>query len=231
MPKPGRVFRADARTAHGALKSHDLALIAKRLTSGGAVLVPSDTCYSLAMIPHNEHTRARVNTILNRPPQWPVSLAFPGIRAVRDVAALSVRALHLLETFTPGPLTLVCPVTTRFAEQGFATRAVGSTDLTVGVRIPDSHVERDIAGCTSFPVTSTALRTADGEVVRSFDDAVAMLTATGLPEWDAVEGDGGFRSRHSTVVRLTGSGLELLREGDLPFADLRAALDEMPQDY
>lgn len=234
MSEPGRVFRTSTRTAGGALTSHDLALIAKRLTSGGAVLVPSDTCYALAMVPHDEHTRELVNAVLDRPREWPVSLAFPRIRDARDYADLSVRARHLLETFTPGPLTVVCPVTTRFAERGFATRAVGSTDFTVGVRIPDSAVERDVAGCTPFPVTTTAVRSGDGEVVRSFEQAVALLTAStrgsDLPGWYAVEGDGGFRARQSTVVRLRGSDLELVRAGDIPFDTLHSALDDLPVD-
>jgi L-threonylcarbamoyladenylate synthase len=230
LGEPERVFPIGDRTAGGALTSRELALVANKLLRRGFVLLPSDTGYSVAVIPHDADTRRFVNTLLGRPAGWPVSLAFSGMRSVRDYARLELGALHLLEAFTPGPITVVCPVSAEPGRQRFAAQALGAPDLTIGVRIPDSAVERDVAACTPYPITTAAVRDPAGAIVQSFAEAVEILDSASLERtgWYAIEGTDRFRSKHSTVVRVSGPTVELLRSGDIPFADIERISRELP---
>ncbi len=232
MGDPERVFPIGGRTAGGALTSRDLALAANKLLRRGFVLLPSDTGYSVAVIPHDADTRRFINTLLRRPVDWPVSLAFSGMRSVRDYARLELGALHLLEAFTPGPITVICPVSAEPGRQRFAAQALGAPDLTIGVRIPDSSVERDVAACTPYPITTAAVRDAAGAIVQSFSQAVEILdtASDGLEHagWYAIEGTDRFRSKHSTVVRVSGPAVELLRQGDIPFTDIKRISQDLP---
>ncbi|MEW2475479.1 Sua5/YciO/YrdC/YwlC family protein [Micromonospora gifhornensis] len=234
MSGPDHIFSVAERTRSGTLTTRALSLIAARLAKRGFVLLPSDTCYAIALVPHDEDSRTFINRILRRPPDTAVSLAFSGLRHVREYLDLNVTALQILEQFTPGPVTVVCPAGKRARD--FAAKSAGSTDLTLAVRIPDSTIERDVANCAGWPVTTTAVRDANGNPVQSFEEALELITETstelGNPGWYAIEGNGDFRSTHSTVVRVREvSNISLIREGDVPFEAIREAAKWLPASY
>jgi L-threonylcarbamoyladenylate synthase len=227
MPKPVHVVSLEDRTRTGSLRSRDISLIRAALLRGGFVLLPSDTCYSLAMIPQDKGRRDIINGILDRPENWPMSIAFPSINVARRFVKLSLVAMQLLEVFTPGPITVICdadsdPDTLRFVR-----------DDTIGVRIPESPIEREIAGCTDYPVTTVAVRDREGIPVRNFDRALDQVDIgthfVAAPGWYAIQGDDdSFFSDHSTVVRVAGAEVSTMREGDIPYEQIIAASKSLP---
>ncbi|WP_431883869.1 L-threonylcarbamoyladenylate synthase [Micromonospora gifhornensis] len=231
MSGPDHVFRASDLTPGGSLTTRALSLIVTRLNQGGFVLLPSDTCYSIALVPHNEDSWKFINSLLRRPVDRPVSVAFSGLDQVRGYLELNATALHLVERFTPGPITLVCPANQRAHK--FAAKSTASPDRTLGFRIPDSKIERDVASHARWPITTTAVRDKRDEPVQSFDEALKIVTAAaaavGSPRWHAVEGRDSFYSKHSTVVRVDHSGeVGLIREGDIPFETIRQSTHWLP---
>ena len=188
---------------------------------GGFVLLPSDTCYSLTTIARDENARAKVNYVLGRGND-PVSIAFSGYRHVREWVQMDESIAALLEQFTPGPITIVCKARDEVSDE-FLEGVIGSPDRTIGVRIPDSRIERDIAACTEYLLMTVAVRDPDtDEAIQDFEKACEIVKMGGIADfkklgWDAIEGN-QFYSSHSTVVRMGGvNGVQLLREGDIPF--------------
>jgi L-threonylcarbamoyladenylate synthase len=125
--------------------------------------------------------------------------------------------------YLPGALTLVLPASDRLPA------AVNPTDpTTVGVRVPNHPIARHILAQTAplattsvnrsgepplqtmpeinaqFPDVLTLLPAAAEAVSTSFSQAVHQITAVGVP---------------STVVRWTGSGWQILRQGAVEFKD------------
>jgi L-threonylcarbamoyladenylate synthase len=136
----------------------------------------------------------------------------------------------LLEKFTPGPITIVCHANSKLPIE-FTTKTIGARDRTIGVRIPDSIVERDVASCTNYVNTTVAVRyPKDGTIVQNFEQAIEIISnrieLLGNTPWAAIEG-GNFCCNHSTVVQVTDDveKIKLIREGDIPFDVIKDASD------
>jgi L-threonylcarbamoyladenylate synthase len=232
MSAPDYVIKATDRTPRGALSTHNVQLLHGKLMRRGFVLLPSDTCYSLAAIACDDSAHENINTILHRK-KAPISLAFPSYLEVQRYAQVDPVTAILLECFTPGPITVVCRAREGIPPR-FLTRTIASDRSTIGVRIPDSIVERDVAACTPYPITSVAVRDPkSGAEIRDFSQALTVVAAGidrfGGAGWGAVEGEIAYGS-HSTVVEV-GSGSErvkLLRQGHIPFDSILAVSGQMP---
>ena len=226
------LVRADELTTGGALPGEPLQTIQDLLRrEQGFALVPSDTCYSLAAIPTGFTLSQQINSILGRKDES-ISLAFDGIRRVREWVKLNVWAVRLLDHLTPGPLTVVCPIRddidTRIADDVLAVR-----DRTLGVRIPASRIESQLVDACRSPVTTVAIRTRDAQPVTDFAQATEIVLA-GLesierpPPIAIVEGRQVFERCHSTVVRvpgrLHGERYDILRPGSISEGQIQGAL-------
>ena len=226
MSSPLFTIGKDERDPQGSLLADDRQRVTEVLLSHGLVLLPSDTAYSVAAIPFSKETRESINTLLKRQ-DMPVSLAFSTMPSARPWIASNPIVTRLLEEFCPGPVTVVCKAAPHGIPAEFFGKTIASRNRTIGVRIPDSVVERDIAAATPYPVTTVAVRDlATDDVIASFENALDIIESRiGLidcPEWCAIEGDIRY-GQHSTVVEVTGDGtrLRLIREGDIPFTRIR----------
>lgn len=231
MTNPLLIISKDERTTGGSLSVRHLAVVARVLNGYGYVLLPSDTAYSLAALAVDPELQKRLNKILNRP-KWPISLSFPSARVVREWTLPSMVVDHLMEQFCPGPITIVCEARPHLPTR-FFDATIASGNGTIGVRIPDSIVERDVAGSTSYPITTAAVRErGDGPAVTDFARAVEIVSA-GMASlrdatWCAIEG-GSMYDKHSTVVRVTRSGwLERIRVGFIPYDEIERSIAALP---
>jgi L-threonylcarbamoyladenylate synthase len=234
MSEPFLTIRADDRTPGGSLSIRHLDSISGNLNDLGYVLLPSDTAYSLAALAIDTQMQVRINKILNRP-DWPVSLAFQSASAVRSWISPSFVVDHLLEAFCPGPITVVCEARPQIPGK-FFNETINSQNRTIGVRIPDSVVEREVAGCANYPVATAAVRDpATGQAVTNFERAVEIVSGgmDAIPDaaWCAIAGPMIY-SAHSTVVQVLKSGrLKLIREGFIPFADIERSVRQLPATF
>lgn len=231
MSEPNFIVSLSERTLSGSLFTTNIQEIKKVLRGQGMILLPSDTCYSLAALATSRDTYKTINAVLNRN-DIPISLAFPHLTSVQDYVDLHLKSATLLETFTPGAITVVCKGKSKFPK-AMIEDIVRSKDGTFGIRIPDSIVEREVAACANFPVTTVAIRDEKGEIVQDFTTAlkIVMEGAKNVPGfvWAAIEGSRFFH-RNSTVVRVddaTGQ-IDLLRAGEIPFDTILEASTKIP---
>ncbi|OGU33915.1 MAG: hypothetical protein A2068_09680 [Ignavibacteria bacterium GWB2_35_6b] len=205
------------RTLGNGLSTFHLQQIRSILLDRGMVLLPSDTCYALAAIPGDKEVYKLINKILNRG-KLPMSLAFPNFERVQYYVKVNVIVANLIEVFTPGPITVVCKPLSENVREKKVKDVINSTDGTIGVRISDSHIEREVAGCSFFPITTAAVRDENGNVVQDFNKAIEIVTngtqKNKFTNWAVIEGN-NFLSQHSTVVRVDYSSNEviILRKG------------------
>lgn len=225
-------FRASDLTKSGSLKTRDLQLVSYFLLHHSYILLPSDTGYSIAALANSRAVYDRVNKLLRRDSE-PISLAFNNFRRVEEYIEMDMVAAHLLEKFTPGPLTLVCKANSQL-EDDVSRKTLGSDKKTIGVRLPDSMIEREVSACTIYPITTAAVREpVSKQIVTDFDQAIEIIT-NNTKDMDnvgviAIEGD-SFYSKHSTVVEVS-KGTErisLIREGDIPFDDIKNSVETIP---
>lgn len=166
-----------------------------------------------------------------------MSLAFASYLEVQRYVHLELLAQSILETFTPGPVTVVCAAhlsdnsPDMTIPDAFFAGIVGSDDRTIGVRIPDSLVERDIASAGGYPITSVAIRDMDGRPVRDFDEALGIVSdgviRLGGAGWVAIQGD-HFEHDLSTVVAVERGKARQIRAGAISFEKIVALQDTIP---
>jgi L-threonylcarbamoyladenylate synthase len=236
VSEPSFVITRDDRDADGKLQSAHLAELRRVLAAGGIVLLPSDTAYSVATWLRTERTRRQVNELLGRENDEPLSLAFPSTAVVKRWTTRNAAADELLERFTPGPITVV-RTASRLVPVAFTRELCGSLNHTLGVRIPNSAEERDVAGLGSSVITTTPVRDlqAPGKpAVKSFAAAITSIrdriaALDGAP-WCAVEGEVRY-SAISTVVEVLGRGRNywVKREGAIHRDEIRACIERSPQ--
>jgi L-threonylcarbamoyladenylate synthase len=187
---------------------------AEALRAGLVVGVPTDTVYGLAVDPRVRGAAARLFAAKGRPETvaLPVLVAAAG-DAEELSGGLPPPAARLAAAYWPGPLTIVL------------RRAAASTDLelggdpaTVGVRCPGHLLVLELLGLTGPLAVTSANRHGDPPLT----EAAGVVCAFGAAIAGVLDG-GRCDGTPSTVVRVAGDGIELLRAGAIDFADLVVA--------
>jgi tRNA threonylcarbamoyl adenosine modification protein (Sua5/YciO/YrdC/YwlC family) len=188
---------------------------AQAVRDGNLVVLPTDTVYGIGARPDRKKATARLFAIK----RWPRDLTLPILVSGPDdasrVAILDDRARALAEKFWPGGLTLVLP------RAEMARRwDLGEASDTVGVRMPDHGVARALLRTTG-PLAVTSANISGGPTpsdcpgVRAiFGQEVAVYLCVGP-----------LSGLASTVVDLSGSEVQVLREGAIPPSDVHAAVE------
>ena len=183
------------------------------LAQGMPIGIPTDTVYGLAVDPFRPGATDRIFAAKRRPRDVSLPLLVSGVEQALSVStAVPRRARELMARYWPGPLTIVIP-----ARPGLAAD-LGDDDVTVGVRAPDHPVALALCAAVGPLATTSANRhgeppmTTAAEVDAAFGDALGVVL------------DGGVcAGSPSKVVDCTGEELKLLREGRIPWAELRGA--------
>lgn len=183
------------------------------IANGGVVAFPTETYYGLAVDPFNEVALDRLFEIKRRPEKKPV-LVLIAERSQLSLLTGETPPLfaQLVDRFWPGPLTLVFD-----ALPGLSSKLCGGM-ATVGVRISSHPVARLLTARAGRPITATSANISGigpavnaAEVREQFGDLVDLVLDGG-----ATPGEGG-----STVVGIENGMLRLIREGVIPFVEVR----------
>ncbi len=179
---------------------------ASLLKAGRLVAFPTETVYGLGARWDDEGAVARLRRVKDRPEGKPFAALIASPEDASRYARLGPGAAALAERFWPGPLTLVLP---------------GGSGGEVGLRCPDCRVTRRLVALTGCPVAAPSANPGGEppalsaeEVLRAFQGRIAAV----------VDGGPAALGRASTVIRLRGDEVEILREGALPPSDVRAVV-------
>lgn len=168
------------------------------LRRGEAIVIPTDTVYGVACLPA---FTARLFEVKGRPTDVALPVLVADRPQAETVATFSPRAAELADRHWPGGLTLVLP-----RAAGFDADLGGTDTATVGVRVPDHDVPRELARRVGPLVTTSANRHGRPTPATAADAAAELGVAVWL--------DGGvLGGAPSTVVRVLGESVEILRQG------------------
>lgn len=192
--------------------TRDPAVAAACLVAGGLVALPTETVYGLGGNALDPRAVARIFEAKQRPFFDPLIVHLADRSWLQRVAQnVSPLALRLAEKFWPGPLTLVLPRTSAVPD------LVTSGLDTVGVRVPDHPLTREVLRLADCPIAAPSANpfgrlspTTAQHVAEQLGDRIDLILDGG-PCRVGVE---------STIVRVEGDSLILLRPGGLPIEDL-----------
>jgi len=193
---------------------------AAALSAGRLVVVPTETVYGLAADPMAAGATDRVFAAKRRPRELTLPILVADVEQARGVAALDSRAEALAAAFWPGALTIV--TRRRGASSSWD---LGAQRGSIGVRLPDHPVALSLLR-RSGPLAVTSANVSgeptaldcDG-VLRDIGDHVAIALC-----WGPIP-----RGRSSTVVDVTGTEVQVLREGEISSAAIRAVAEGAPE--
>jgi len=182
------------------------------LKRGGAVVLPTDTLYGLAVDILNPAAVQRVFAIKGRSSDLALPILVDDWAGVEMVAShRSNLAQQLAESYWPGPLTLVLPKRT-----GISDLVTGGRE-TVAVRSPDHWVPRRLIEQLGRPLTGTSANISGSPDPNSLAEVRASLGS--LVDYIISCGPSPMGTS-STIVDVTGDSPKLIREGAIPFQEI-----------
>ena len=180
--------------------------LARALSAGELIILPTETVYGLAADAGNAAAVARLYEAKGRPRFNPLISHVGDLDAALRIANLDERARALADAFWPGPLTLVGPYRT---SGGVCDLARAGLD-TVAVRVPAHHRARAVLKAFGGPVVAPSANRSGRPSPTTFADAIAE---TGAFAADALDGGPCPVGLESTVVALLDGPPRLLRPG------------------
>jgi L-threonylcarbamoyladenylate synthase len=179
--------------------------IVNALRRGAVVGIPTDTVYGIAADPHNADAVGRLFSIKARSENKAVGLLVADLASALEVVELPGYALEWARSFWPGPLNLV-GIARLELPAGVGDHALGS----VGVRVPDHPITKQILGAFGPLAVTSANRSGEQETV---DEAEAQAALGDLVDMYVAGHCPG--SEASTTVDVSGIKPVLLRAGPL----------------
>ena len=176
-----------------------IARAAEVMAEGGLVAFPTDTVYGLAADPSRLDAAERICAAKRRARSKPIARLVADADAAAPIAGSWPRlARKLARVYWPGALTIVVN--------------------DVGLRVPGNQLARALAVRMGGSILATSANRSGGPEPRTARDVAAALG----PEVDLILDGGRAGGVPSTVVRVAGERLEVLREGAIGEEALRS---------
>lgn len=183
---------------------HQIKEVSEVLENGGLVVLPTDTVYTICCSLENKKGLKKLCDIKEGKHHFSILL--------NDLSNISTytgnfdrSVFKLLNRYLPGPYTFILPASQKIA------KAFGTKKKTVGIRIPNNDIVRQIIEYLGHPLACTSVNDEDeileytsdpNEIAANMEDVVELIV------------DGGYGSNDpTTVVDCTVSPVEIIREG------------------
>lgn len=177
------------------------------LKSDGLVIFPTDTVYSIGCNLFSNKAIEKMAALKGiKPEKANFSLICYDLSHISDFCKpLENPVFKLMKKVLPGPFTFILNASTN------VPKIFKSNKKTVGIRVPDNNIVREIVKALGNPIVSTSVHdddeiveyTTDPELIHEkYESKVSMVI------------DGGFGNNvASTVVDCTSGEPEIIREG------------------
>lgn len=177
------------------------------LKSGGVIIYPTDTVYGIGCDITNQKAIERVCQIRGLQTQK-ANLSFI-CYDLTDISQYTkpfdTSVFRLLKKALPGPFTFI------FNASGQVPKLLSSKKKTVGIRVPDNNIVREIVRELGNPIVTTSIHD-DDDIIEYSTDPELIYEKYG-EKVDMVI-DGGYGDNvASTVVDLTNGDFEVIRDG------------------
>ena len=177
------------------------------LRNGGLVIYPTDTVYGIGCDIFNSRALDRLK-MLKGIKGKDLNLSF----ICYDLSQLSEYARHvetpvfkLMKKCFPGPYTFILESSSK------VPKILNAKKKTVGIRVPDNNIPRDLVKILGNPIITTSIHDEDEIVEYSTDPSLIYEEFEGLVDVIIDGGPGG--NQPSTVIDCTGAAPVVIRQG------------------
>ncbi|HBK40284.1 MAG TPA: threonylcarbamoyl-AMP synthase, partial [Porphyromonadaceae bacterium] len=137
--------------------------VVSALRDGGIVVYPTDTLYGMGCDALNVRAVEKICDLKGINPQKSnLSIICNDLSAISEYARVDTPTFKLMKRNLPGPFTFILPTTSSLPK-------IYKNKKTVGIRIPDNPVIREIARMLGNPVLSTSVKDEGEEIEYTTD--------------------------------------------------------------
>jgi L-threonylcarbamoyladenylate synthase len=190
------------------------------LRAGGVVAFPTDTAYGLAADATNPEAVKKLYAVKGRRFNKPVHVIFPSFEDLNKTVELTRDAKRIIQKFFPGAVTLVMPL----KDQSENWRILSAHSGFLGFRMPDHEIVRSLVKEFGKPITATSANVSGRANTYSVGAIRRQFKKSKLKPGYYVNGGKLKKVTPSTVVKMRGGKIELLREGPVPFSEIKNAI-------
>lgn len=199
-------------------QENDLARAASVLRSGGLVVFPTETVYGLGGDATRDEAAKKIYAAKGRPSDNPLIIHIANAADAEPYAVTNELYYRLAKAFMPGPLTVILP-----RRESIPKSTTGGLD-SVAVRCPSHPVAHRLIELCGFPIAAPSANlsgkpspTSAEHVAEDMDGRVDMII-------DGGESEIGLES---TIVKIDGDGIILLRPGGITCDALSLVCDKV----
>jgi L-threonylcarbamoyladenylate synthase len=192
----------------------DIRQAARLVHEGGLIAYPTDTVYGLGCDPFNSDAVDRLVEAKERV-KGSLPILVSSLAEAERIGEINEVAAALASKFWPGPLTLVVRM-----RSNLPTKVTGDSQL-VGLRIPNHETARPLIQESGGAIVGTSANISGH---RSPSTAQEVLRELGGRIDLILDGGPTLLGRESTVVRIIGDAITVLREAAISQDDILKAL-------
>lgn len=175
------------------------------LRDGGIVIYPTDTLYAIGCDALNVRAVEKICALKGINPQKSnLSIICNDLSDISEYAKVDTPTFKLMKRNLPGPFTFILPTTSSLPK-------IYKNKKTVGIRVPDNNIVRELAAQLGNPILSTSVIDENAEMEYTTDPELIHEKWGDIADIVIDAGFGGIEP--STVVDCTGDEPEIIREG------------------
>jgi L-threonylcarbamoyladenylate synthase len=214
-----KIAKIDAVNPDAMVLEHAAKLIAK----GGVIVCPTDTGYAFSANALDTRAITRVFQLKGRSFSNPIHIAVGSIEEAEIYARINEAARYLAAHYLPGALTLVLK-----KKETVPSLLVANLN-TVGIRIPNNKIMLSLVAKVGKPLTTTSANISGKPTPYSVEEIIAQL-GDGIENLALILDQGPLPQHDlSTIVDLSVSPPQLIRQGRLSWLDIREVLKRIQQ--
>lgn len=182
-----------------------LETIVKILESGGVIIYPTDTVYGIGCDFSNAKAVQRICRIKNTKPEALSFICYDLSQVSDYIKGMSTPVFKVIKKAFPGPFTFILNANSN------VPKILNAKKKTVGIRVPDNNIPREIVNILGRPIITTSIKDEDEIIEYSTDPELIFEKYKHLVD---VVIDGGYGGNvASTVVNCSQDQFEVVREG------------------
>jgi len=176
------------------------------LRSGGVIIYPTDTVYSIGCDLNNQKAVARVAQIKGyRPEKANFSIICYDLSHIAEYARVSTPEYKLMRKNLPGPFTFILNGSSALP------RIFKTKKKEVDIRVPDNNIARQLVQMLGNPLIATSVYDEDDVLEYTTDPELIHEKYHKLV--DIVINGGYGKNEASTIINCTSGEPEIIRQG------------------
>jgi tRNA threonylcarbamoyl adenosine modification protein (Sua5/YciO/YrdC/YwlC family) len=186
-----------------------LQIVVETLRNGGVVIIPTDSVYAFVCDITKSRAIERIARFKGiKPEKADFSFIFYDLSNISEyVKQISNESFKVMRKNLPGPFTFILHANNKIP------KIFHNNKKTLGVRVPDNNIPREIVRLLGNPIMSSSVH--DDDEILEYTTDPSLIHERYENQVEMVI-DGGYgNNKASAVIDCTGNSIEIIREGFL----------------